>query len=780
MSTAATFLFLFLFVASSKARVSSCSIFSTDVVIDFLGDPSNVTENEFELITNNLISVYNSYDYGNSNTCDPLQRQITEAMVDLSKSRLPDETNETSLEKNDFISYFISINLTCCDDRCNDMSTTNLFDAPAEDNTFTDRRQRRQMLRAAAVELPDNNSTSIIVCPQNDNDVTSSIVLELRSPTPYEFTIAFNSSIQTAIVDGALPSIFTLARNVSEVQQVPCGGGEEEGDATSSINENTEEIYVSVKGDLVQAINNTSILEAAFQIAYQNLVDEDCTTFRTVTNADVIGADSSESGFIDSTGGGGGYDSKPELLLDFTLYFRVTFSCFNCERLFLQNDAFRQRRRQRRRELTGRSLQLESNNVCYCDTTSVSRSRQLQSSGAPSIEEFEIEYYLVLQSLGVAFITEITSVSNIPPEYFTCQQAYDQNYCSQFAECIVVGGEFVCSCKYGFQGDGRVCVSFDECQGENLCPSEETGGYCVDYFGQSEYRGYKCGCDPRKGVRDGENVTVHGPTTCVDICEDSSCDENAVCLNQYDGVNYECVCKDRFDGDGFKCNMAPSSEPSQPPLAIPLKEVINDQLDNCLDTDMQTSIMFDNSFQGPFYQGDESTASYSFEIAGGQTRLIISFDAYAYDSWDSAEDDRILFQAVDEYATTIIDFIPLSLTATENASGGTAAYSWSLSSYAAPTKFGGIDRFEDQKHHVSITLFDSQFNPLGGTVTATVGFHLSGKMDESLGVEKFRVVSCLTTLPTNPPTAAPTAAPTAQPTTRPPTPRPIQPVPYYT
>ena len=134
-----------------------------------------------------------------------------------------------------------------------------------------------------------------------------------------------------------------------------------------------------------------------------------------------------------------------------------------------------------------------------------------------------------------------------------CIQAYQKHICSTFASCFVNKDDtgVICTCRLGYEGDGRECRPLDECLDAaiNDCPSKESGGYCVD-LSPGDGR-YKCGCDPRKGVRDGPIATIHGPTTCIDVCDDNDCDENADCINHSDGLSYSCRCPEDCIGTGL-------------------------------------------------------------------------------------------------------------------------------------------------------------------------------------------------------------------------------------
>jgi hypothetical protein len=68
----------------------------------------------------------------------------------------------------------------------------------------------------------------------------------------------------------------------------------------------------------------------------------------------------------------------------------------------------------------------------------------------------------------------------------TCTEG-GADYCHKFADCFELSeGAFECICKDGYSGDGKaICEDANECSltgDEHPCPSEDTGGYCVNSF----------------------------------------------------------------------------------------------------------------------------------------------------------------------------------------------------------------------------------------------------------------------------------------------------------
>eukprot|EP00548_Thalassiothrix_antarctica_P010525 CAMPEP_0194161194 /NCGR_PEP_ID=MMETSP0152-20130528/78801_1 /TAXON_ID=1049557 /ORGANISM="Thalassiothrix antarctica, Strain L6-D1" /LENGTH=685 /DNA_ID=CAMNT_0038870951 /DNA_START=35 /DNA_END=2093 /DNA_ORIENTATION=+ len=157
----------------------------------------------------------------------------------------------------------------------------------------------------------------------------------------------------------------------------------------------------------------------------------------------------------------------------------------------------------------------------------------------------------------------------------------------------------VCLCKEGYTGDGWRCEDINECETEFPCPSNETGGFCVDTDpDDKEFPFYKCGC-----LEDYEAMDLddHGATSCVyignetltfnetladnetstsndtsiimkvpvvdedrsDIVENcTSCPNDSICVLSsmnvstaiaFEEIYVECECKPGYAGDGIRC-----------------------------------------------------------------------------------------------------------------------------------------------------------------------------------------------------------------------------------
>lgn len=97
-----------------------------------------------------------------------------------------------------------------------------------------------------------------------------------------------------------------------------------------------------------------------------------------------------------------------------------------------------------------------------------------------------------------------------------------------------------CTCKDGFEGDGKSCADIDECAtGKNQCDPDAT---CTNNDGS-----YTCMCED--GYK-GNGMTCKDIDECADGVDE--CSNFADCSNKDGG--YNCTCKDGFTGDGFTCN----------------------------------------------------------------------------------------------------------------------------------------------------------------------------------------------------------------------------------
>ena len=112
--------------------------------------------------------------------------------------------------------------------------------------------------------------------------------------------------------------------------------------------------------------------------------------------------------------------------------------------------------------------------------------------------------------------------------------------CDLAAACSNTVGGVSCTCKKGYEGDGKTCGDVNECAADN-------GGCSPNADCQNFEGGRFCICKP--------GYTGSGET-CSDLDECASttlnkCDAEALCTNKPGGFN--CACKVGFVGDGKNC-----------------------------------------------------------------------------------------------------------------------------------------------------------------------------------------------------------------------------------
>lgn len=95
-----------------------------------------------------------------------------------------------------------------------------------------------------------------------------------------------------------------------------------------------------------------------------------------------------------------------------------------------------------------------------------------------------------------------------------------------------------CTCKDGFEGDGKTCADIDECAGNPGCD--------IDAACNNNPGGFDCTCNP--GYK-GNGFDCEDIDECTQDLDD--CDPNATCTNQ-DGT-FKCACNDGFEGNGKTC-----------------------------------------------------------------------------------------------------------------------------------------------------------------------------------------------------------------------------------
>ena len=120
------------------------------------------------------------------------------------------------------------------------------------------------------------------------------------------------------------------------------------------------------------------------------------------------------------------------------------------------------------------------------------------------------------------------------------QCAFGDDNCHEFANCLnIIGGDFTCRCKEGFNGDGvDECVDIDVCLSDSppMCNANEE---CIDGFGLE----YECVCKLGFELDSTDDGTEGWQRLCVDIneCLNSPCLGSSVCSNTVG--SYECHSK---------------------------------------------------------------------------------------------------------------------------------------------------------------------------------------------------------------------------------------------
>ncbi len=111
--------------------------------------------------------------------------------------------------------------------------------------------------------------------------------------------------------------------------------------------------------------------------------------------------------------------------------------------------------------------------------------------------------------------------------------------CSNNADCLDTVDGFICACSSGFTGDGKTCVDVNECANKNICGENSI---CKNTSGS-----FSCNCAPGFESQD---------DTCVDIDECvhelHNCAAQALCENK--AGSFTCSCKEGFVGSGVICN----------------------------------------------------------------------------------------------------------------------------------------------------------------------------------------------------------------------------------
>lgn len=192
------------------------------------------------------------------------------------------------------------------------------------------------------------------------------------------------------------------------------------------------------------------------------------------------------------------------------------------------------------------------------------------------------------------------------------------------------------------------------------------------------------------------------------------------------------------------------------------------------------------SFLGRYDQNDEGNfPSKEYEVPDPSTvRFYLQFDFYEIGSWDG--DGHI--DAIDSFGLQISsdieetfslgwfkNFAYLNQMSENGGSGKTEkGIEWSFTSMSPSDSPQGFKDAEnphwDQKHTFLVEI-PRHFFESSRKLSVTFQWSLSGNMDESVGIDNIRTVSCIDLVPSAAPSSIPSMAPSDSPT-RPPVPAP--------
>ncbi len=131
--------------------------------------------------------------------------------------------------------------------------------------------------------------------------------------------------------------------------------------------------------------------------------------------------------------------------------------------------------------------------------------------------------------------------------------------CDPQAQCADTVGGYECTCNTGYRGDGFSCIDKDECADDtHNCHEHATCSQNLDgHLGQ-----FVCSCNEGYQGSDCKGLTECANAACVDIdeCSDTNlhtCHVHATCTN-IDG-NFTCACNSGHEGDGYNCEEVQTS-----------------------------------------------------------------------------------------------------------------------------------------------------------------------------------------------------------------------------
>jgi len=287
----------------------------------------------------------------------------------------------------------------------------------------------------------------------------------------------------------------------------------------------TSIVSLNAIGNPLAALNEKTILEQSFQIAYNKLLHFPICSFRSLEDIALVNIMRENDEFIDDTTAT--EDSK------FFLHFEMTIRCFDCfnenGQLFHDDDENRTSSRGRKLQEVGRDTCNWSNYLL--DDTSFMEDldgKNVAPSRSDFVEEFnkviaEQQEVVAIEEV-LAVVDERTVLMTAEPLSCPCPK---NSFCSytnigidDFWEISGKGIFHNCTCRDGFIGEGGWrCEMINECKDEDNwpCAPPDEGGYCVNtHPDNTEHPMYKCGC--RSGFKADESYPqddVHGIKHCL-------------------------------------------------------------------------------------------------------------------------------------------------------------------------------------------------------------------------------------------------------------------------
>lgn len=184
-------------------------------------------------------------------------------------------------------------------------------------------------------------------------------------------------------------------------------------------------------------------------------------------------------------------------------------------------------------------------------------------------------------------------------------------------------------------------------------------------------------------------------------------------------------------------------------------------------------------FLGRYYQGDSFPYKDYLIPDPSAVRFFFQFDFYEIGSWDgdsNNEYDSVGIKIIGDVEETVsLGWFKNSNTASlfnENGGSGTSGLGvkWSFTSTAASDSPQGFkddtNPHWDQKHKYLIEI-PRWFYSSSRSLTIELQWNLSGNMDESLGIDNVRTVSCVDLVPSVAPSWIPSVEPSESPTRAP-------------